>query len=44
MYRKIENKIEKWIQSSKNAMLITGARQVGKTHIIREVAVNILNL
>ena len=38
MYRKIESKIEKWILSSKNAMLITGARQVGKTHIIREVA------
>jgi len=38
MYRKIEGKIEKWIQSSKNALLITGARQVGKTYIIRDVA------
>lgn len=37
MYRKIEEKIEKWIVSSRNALLITGARQVGKTHIIREV-------
>lgn len=31
MYRKIEHIIEKWIQSSENARLITGARQVGKT-------------
>lgn len=38
MYRKIEEKIEKWIYSSRNALLITGARQVGKTYIIREVA------
>ena len=38
MYRKIEEKIEKWIHSSRNALLITGARQVGKTYIIREVA------
>lgn len=38
MYRKIEEKIERWIASSKNALLITGARQVGKTYIIREVA------
>ena len=37
MYRKIEEKIEKWITSSRNALLITGARQVGKTYIIREV-------
>ncbi len=38
MYRRIEEKIEKWIISSRNALLITGARQVGKTYIIREVA------
>ena len=38
MYRKIEERIVKWIHSSRNALLITGARQVGKTYIIREVA------
>lgn len=38
MYRKIAEKIEKWAKNSKNALLITGARQVGKTYIIREVA------
>lgn len=37
MYRRIEEKIEKWITSSNNALLITGARQVGKTYIIRKV-------
>lgn len=37
MYRKIEKRICKWIVESKNALLITGARQVGKTYIIREV-------
>ena len=38
MYRKIEEKIEKWITASPSALLITGARQVGKTYIIREMA------
>ena len=38
MYRRIEQKIEKWMSSSRNALLVTGARQVGKTYIIREVA------
>lgn len=38
MYRKIEEKIEKWITASTSALLITGARQVGKTYIIREMA------
>ena len=40
MYRKIEEKIEKWIHSSRNALLITGARQVGKTYIIRNTLKN----
>ena len=35
--RKIEKKISKWIQDSKKALLIDGARQVGKTYIIRSV-------
>ena len=33
--RKIEKKIEKWINESEKALLVRGARQVGKTHIIR---------
>lgn len=33
--RKIGKKIEKWVIESRKALLIKGARQVGKTHIIR---------
>ena len=37
IYRKIEHKIKKWHSlSSKKALLITGARQVGKTYSIRK--------
>jgi len=36
MYRKCESKIQNWIESSKKALLIYGARQVGKTYLIRE--------
>lgn len=37
LYRKIDNKISKWFQSDINkALLITGARQVGKTYAIRK--------
>lgn len=37
IYRKIEHKIKKWhSSSSKKALLITGARQVGKTYSIRK--------
>lgn len=35
--RKIESKISNWIRNSKKALLIDGARQVGKTFIIREM-------
>ena len=35
--RKIEQKISDWIKNSNKALLIDGARQVGKTHIIRAV-------
>ena len=35
--RKIEIKISAWIKNSKKALLIDGARQVGKTYIIRKV-------
>lgn len=35
--RKIESKIVNWINNSNKALLIDGARQVGKTYIIRKV-------
>ena len=35
--RKIENRIHEFYKKGKKALLITGARQVGKTYIIREV-------
>lgn len=37
LHRKIEKSIVEWIQTSKKALLIDGARQVGKTYIIRRV-------
>ena len=36
LYRKIENKITEWIRNGEKALLIDGARQVGKTYIIRK--------
>lgn len=35
--RKVEKTIVKWIREEKKALLIDGARQVGKTYIIRNV-------
>ncbi len=35
--RKIEGKIVDWVRTGKKALLIDGARQVGKTYIIRRV-------
>ena len=35
--RKTESKINEWIKSGKNALLLTGARQTGKTYLIREL-------
>ncbi len=35
--RKIESRIASWIENDKKALLIDGARQVGKTYIIRKV-------
>ena len=35
--RKCEDTIKQWYKKSKKALLIKGARQVGKTHIIRSV-------
>ena len=37
LHRKIEKKISEWIRNSKKALLIDGARQVGKTYIIKKV-------
>lgn len=37
LHRKIEKKISEWINNSNKALLIDGARQVGKTYIIRKV-------
>lgn len=39
MYREIEERIEKFFrENSGRALMITGARQVGKTYIVREFA------
>ncbi len=37
LHRKIETQIVEWIRNSKKALLIDGARQVGKTYIIRRM-------
>ncbi len=36
MYRKDSVTLEEWIHKSKKALLVTGARQIGKTWLIRE--------
>ncbi len=36
LYRKAKNDIEKWLTNGTDALLITGARQVGKSFLIRE--------
>lgn len=36
MYRKYSDMIKEWINNSKKALLITGARQTGKTWLIRD--------
>ena len=35
--RKVRSQIEDWIKNGRDALLITGARQTGKTYIIREL-------
>lgn len=40
MFRKITSKLVEWKETSKKALMITGARQVGKTYIIREFLKN----
>ena len=37
MFRIYENRIQDWINNSKKALLIYGARQVGKTYLIRKI-------
>ena len=36
MYRKDSIVIEEWMKSSNKALLVTGARQIGKTWLRRE--------
>ena len=36
MYRKDSAIVEEWIKNSKKALLVTGARQIGKTWLIRD--------
>ena len=38
--RKAEKRINSWIEKPKRAMLVTGARQVGKTFLIRNCLIN----
>lgn len=40
LHRKIEKKIRNWINNSAKALLIDGARQVGKTYIIKKTLGN----
>lgn len=37
LQRKAAKRIEKWFQKERNALLVRGARQVGKTFLIRQV-------
>ena len=34
--RKLKKTINDWIENGKDALLLTGARQIGKTYLIRE--------
>ena len=40
LHRKIEKEIVNWITNDKKALMIDGARQVGKTYIIRKMLEN----
>ena len=37
MYRDAEERVQAWLDSGRRALLIYGARQVGKTWLIREM-------
>ena len=36
LWRKQQNAIIEWINNGKDALLVTGARQIGKTYLIEE--------
>ena len=36
MYRKYSGPVEEWLKNSNKALLVTGARQIGKTWLIRD--------
>lgn len=36
LYRKVQKDINNWLNEGKKALLVTGARQVGKSYLIRE--------
>ena len=36
LYRKAKKRIDTWLSETGNALLVSGARQVGKTRLIRE--------
>ena len=41
MFRKIEAKLKEWkSESDKKALLVTGARQIGKSYIVRKLGKN----
>ena len=37
LYKKVSKQIDEWIDNGKEALLITEARQVGKSYLIREL-------
>lgn len=37
LYRKVAKQVNEWIDNGDDALLITGARQVGKTYLIRQL-------
>ena len=39
LYRKLKKDLEEWIYNGKDALLITGARQVGKSYLIRKTLI-----
>lgn len=40
LFREYESTINEWIDKGKDALLVTGARQIGKTFIIRKCLEN----
>ena len=44
MFRKDSITIEEWIKNSNKALLVTGARQIGKTWLIRDEILKLILL